>query len=69
MSVLESGMCHRARRTLSVVLDGEGSATEQAEIARHLPGCGDCAHFAAVVTELKHCLRAASPEKPEALRR
>ena len=68
MSVLESGMCHRTRRMLSVVLDGEASATEQAEAARHLPGCEDCARFAAVVTEIKRCLRAASREKPEALR-
>ena len=69
MSATDSVTCRQARRTLSVVLDGEGSATEQAEIARHLPGCGDCARFAAVVKELKHCLRAASPEKPEALKR
>jgi anti-sigma factor RsiW len=44
---------------LSVVADGEASATEVAATARHLTGCEDCARFAAVVAELKHCLRAA----------
>jgi anti-sigma factor RsiW len=58
--VTDSWTCRRTRRTLSVVLDGEASATEVAETARHLPGCKDCARFAAVVAELKHCLRAAS---------
>ena len=58
--MVESGTCRRARRTLSVVLDGEASATELAASNRHLPGCEDCVRFAAVVTEIKHCLRAAS---------
>jgi anti-sigma factor RsiW len=53
LSVTDSGTCRRARRTLSVVLDGEASATEVAETARHLAGCEDCARFAAVVAELK----------------
>jgi anti-sigma factor RsiW len=62
LSVTDSWTCRRIRRTLSVVLDGEASETEAAETARHLPGCKDCARFAAVVAELKHCLRAASAE-------
>jgi len=50
-----------------VVLDGEASsATEVAEAARHLPGCTDCARFAAVVIALKHFTRTASVERPEA---
>ena len=53
---------------MSVVLDGEGSAAELAEAARHLPGCEDCARFAAVVTEIKRCLCAVSRERPEALK-
>jgi putative zinc finger protein len=69
LNVIESSTCRRARRRLSVVLDGEASATEQAEAARHLAGCEDCSRFAALVAELKHCLRAASVETPEALRR
>jgi anti-sigma factor RsiW len=60
LSTTDSWTCRRTRRTLSVVLDGEASATEVAETARHLPGCQDCARFAAVVAELKHCLRAPS---------
>lgn len=67
LSVVESGTCRRARRTLSVVLDGEASATELAETDRHLRGCAECTRFAVVVTELRHCLRAASPERPKAL--
>ena len=59
--MVDSGACRRARRTLSVVLDGEASATELAEMARHLPGCEYCARFAAVIAELKLCLGDASP--------
>jgi anti-sigma factor RsiW len=59
--VIESGTCRRARQTLSAVLDGESSAAEQAETALHLPGCEDCARFAALVTELKRRLRAPYP--------
>jgi len=66
--MINSRPCRRARRTLSAVLDGEASATEVAEIARHLPGCEYCARFAAVVAELKVCLRAASPDRLEALK-
>ena len=64
LSAVDSRTCHRARRTLSVVLDGEASATEVAETARHLLGCRDCADFAALVAELKHRLRAASSKRP-----
>jgi anti-sigma factor RsiW len=67
LSVIDSEPCRRARRTLSVVLDGEASATEVAEIARHLSGCDYCARFAAVVAELKLRLAAASPERLEEL--
>ena len=59
LSVIDSGPCRRARQTLSVVLDGEASATEVAETARHLPECEHCARFAAVVAELKLYFRAA----------
>ena len=61
LSVIDSEACRRARRTLSVVLDGEASATEVEETARHLPGCEYCARFATAVAELKLCLRAAPP--------
>ena len=67
-----SETCRRSRLTLSVVLDGEASAVELAEVARHLPRCEDCARFAAVVAELKQRLRAASFEEleaPQALQR
>ena len=65
LSVIDNGPCRRARRTLSIVLDGEASATEAAESAGHLRECDDCARFAAVIAELKQCLRAAAPETPE----
>lgn len=64
LSVTDSRTCLRARRTLSVVLDGEASATEVAATARHLTGCEDCARFAAVVAELKHCLQASRSGVP-----
>lgn len=56
--MIDSRSCLQARRTLSVVLDGEASATEVAETARHLPECEHCARFAAAVAELKLYIRA-----------
>jgi anti-sigma factor RsiW len=60
--MIDSRSCRRARRTLSVVVDGEASATEVAETARHLPECECCARFASAVAELKLYLLAARPE-------
>jgi len=66
LSPTDDETCRRSRLTLSVVLDGEASAIEAAEAARHLPGCEDCARFAAVVAELKRRLRTAPPQRPGA---
>ena len=62
LSVIHGGSCRQARRTLSIVLDGEASAAEVAKTARHLAGCEYCARFTAVVAELKLCLRASGEQ-------
>ena len=58
------GSCLRARRTLSLMLDGEGAATDVARVASHVSGCERCGQFAAAVAAVTQRLRTSRVERP-----
>ena len=54
---VEDARCIRARRMLSLALDGEAGASEVLVAASHLSGCERCHRFAVHAVELTHLLR------------
>ena len=52
-----AGSCARARRALSLVLDGEAEASEAETLAAHLACCGACRSFALDVSAFTKALR------------
>ena len=59
--------CLRARRTLSLMLDGEAATADVASSAPHIFGCECCRQFAAAVAEVAHTLRACRVEPPRSV--
>jgi predicted anti-sigma-YlaC factor YlaD len=58
MAIAVSGWsCARARRALSLVLDGEEPEGDVQSLAQHLGGCPSCRQFAAEVTAFTRALR------------
>jgi predicted anti-sigma-YlaC factor YlaD len=55
--VVSERSCARARRALSLVLDGEASPHEIYGLAVHLGQCGPCRRFTARVGALTRVLR------------
>jgi predicted anti-sigma-YlaC factor YlaD len=49
--------CIRARRLLSLALDGEAATAGVDELARHVEQCERCRRFAAQVSAFTHDLR------------
>lgn len=62
-AVSERG-CARARRALSLTLDGEASPFEAYGLALHLGQCESCRRFTAQVGALTRALRSLRPEGP-----
>jgi predicted anti-sigma-YlaC factor YlaD len=55
--VVEEGSCIRARRLLSLALDGEAALASVDELARHVGRCERCRRFATEVSAFTHELR------------
>jgi len=58
--VVRAGSCARARRALSLALDGEAASGEITALERHLVVCSACRSFAWEVSLLTNTLRAAA---------
>jgi predicted anti-sigma-YlaC factor YlaD len=54
---VEDSRCIRARRMLSLALDGEAGASAVLVAASHVSRCERCHRFAVHVVELTHVLR------------
>ncbi len=55
--VVDEGNCIRARRLLSLALDGEAATAGVDELARHVRQCERCRRFAAQVSTFTYDLR------------
>ena len=64
MGVVQAVECERARRRVSLGLDGQLSEVEQAMLRAHVGRCAACAGFARDVDALTRELRAAPLERP-----
>lgn len=64
-AVVEGGTCIRARRLLSLALDGEAGPAEVLLAASHIGGCERCRQFAAHVVELTQELRSIRLGRPD----
>ncbi len=56
--------CHRVRERLSAYLDGETTAGESREVARHLAACGACRSELAALERLTAALAGLSAAAP-----
>jgi predicted anti-sigma-YlaC factor YlaD len=54
--------CARARRALSLTLDGEAAPSLIYTLALHLGQCDSCRQFTAQVGAITRCLRSIRPE-------
>ena len=60
--VVSERSCARARRALSLTLDGEAAPGEIYGLAQHLGTCEPCRRFATQVGALTRALRSIRPE-------
>jgi predicted anti-sigma-YlaC factor YlaD len=68
MGAVLAAECERARRWVSLGLDGELSQVESARLGAHVGRCAECAEFARDVDALTQELRAMPSSRPRAHR-
>lgn len=63
-TLIEGGVCNRARAWTSLRLDGELSPLEEELLERHLTACDDCRAFANDVRRVTDVMRLTPAERP-----